>query len=54
MASRLESNSKTLGKTLVVGEETVQRAKYNYKFEYLDEIIVKGKTEPIKVFTINS
>ena len=54
LASRLESSSKTLGKTLVVGEETVQGAKYNYKFEYLDEIIVKGKTEPIKVFTINS
>jgi len=54
LASRLESSSKTLGKTLVVGEETVQAAKYNYKFEYLDEIIVKGKTEPIKVFTINS
>ena len=54
LASRLESSSKTLGKTLVVGEGTVKAAKYNYNFDYVDEITVKGKTEPIKVFTIKS
>ena len=53
LASRLESSSKTLGKTLVVGEETVRGAKLNYKFDYVDEITVKGKTEAIKVYTIS-
>jgi len=53
LASRLESSSKTLGKTLVVGEETVKGAKLNYKFDYVDEITVKGKTEAIKVYTIS-
>ena len=52
LASRLESSSKTLGKTLVVGEETVKAAKMNYNFEYVDEITVKGKTESIKVYTV--
>ena len=53
LASRLESSSKTLGKTLVVGEDTVKIAKLNYNFEYVDEITVKGKTEAIKVYTIS-
>ncbi len=53
LASRLESSSKTLGKTLVVGEETVKAAKLNYNFDYVDEITVKGKTEAIKVYTIS-
>ena len=53
LASRLESSSKTLGKTLVVGEDTVKAAKLNYKFDYVDEITVKGKTETIKVYTIS-
>ena len=54
LASRLESSSKTLGKTLVIGEATVRAAKLNYDFDYVDEITVKGKTEPIKVYTISS
>jgi len=53
LASRLESSSKTLGKTLVVGEDTVKAAKLNYNFDYVDEITVKGKTEAIKVYTIS-
>jgi len=51
LASRLESSSKTLGKTLVIGEKTVKGAKHNYNFDYVDEITVKGKTEKIKVYT---
>jgi len=53
LASRLESSSKTLGKTLVVGEDTYKAAKYNYNFDYVDEITVKGKSEAIKVYTIS-
>ena len=51
LAARLESSSKTLGKTLVIGENTVKAAKLNYTFEYIDQITVKGKTESVKVYT---
>jgi adenylate cyclase len=53
LASRLESSSKTLGKTLVVGENTFKAAKLNYNFDYVDEITVKGKTQAVKVYTID-
>ncbi len=54
LASRLESSSKTLGHTVIVGEETVNAARHNYNFDYVDTIQVKGKSEMIKVFTIPS
>jgi adenylate cyclase len=54
LASRLESSSKTLGKTLIIGEDTVKAAKLNYDFDYVDKITVKGKTEEIKVYTVKS
>ena len=52
LASRLESSSKTLGKTIVIGEETRHTIETVYPFEYIDSITVKGKTEEIKVYTI--
>jgi adenylate cyclase len=52
LASRLESSSKTLGKTLVIGEETRKTIENKFSFEYIDSITVKGKTEKIKVYTI--
>ena len=52
LASRLESSSKTLGKTIVIGEETRRTIEKMYPFEYIDSITVKGKTEEIKVYTI--
>jgi adenylate cyclase len=52
LASRLESSSKTLGHTLVIGENTVSAAKLNYNFDFIDEITVKGKSEKIKVYTL--
>ena len=51
LASRLESNSKTLGRTLVIGEDTYKKANGKVLLEYLDEITVKGKSEPCKVYT---
>tara|TARA_B100000683_G_scaffold155_1_gene137 strand:+ start:1008 stop:2777 length:1770 start_codon:yes stop_codon:yes gene_type:complete len=54
LASRLESSSKSLGKTLIIGEETVRAAKQNYDFDFVDKITVKGKTEEIKVYTVKS
>ena len=52
LASRLESSSKTLGKTIVIGEDTRHSIENLYKFDYIDSITVKGKTEEIKVYTI--
>lgn len=52
LASRLESSSKSLGKTLVIGEETKNSIDKTFDFEYIDSITVKGKTEKIKVYTI--
>ena len=52
LASRLESSSKTLGKTIVIGQDTMQSIESSYPFEYIDSITVKGKTEEIKVYTI--
>ena len=52
LASRLESSSKTLGKTIVIGEETRRTIEKMYPFDYIDSIMVKGKTEKIKVYTI--
>ena len=52
LASRLESSSKTLGKTLVIGEETRRNIESKFQFEFIDSITVKGKSEKIKVYTI--
>ena len=52
LASRLESSSKTLGKTLVISENTMCGIEHIFPLEYIDSITVKGKTEPIKVYTV--
>ena len=52
LASRLESSSKTIGKTIIISENTIQGREHLYPFEYIDSITVKGKTEPIKVYTV--
>jgi len=54
LASRLESSSKTLGKTLVISENTMKGIEEMFPFEYIDSITVKGKTEPIKVYTVEN
>ena len=54
LASRLESSSKTLGKTLVIGENTRHSIETVYPFEYIDSITVKGKSESIKVYTVKN
>jgi len=54
LASRLESSSKTLGKTIVIGEGTRRSIENLYPFEYIDSITVKGKTETVKVYTIKN
>ena len=52
LAARLESASKPLGRTLIVSENTKQGIEHKFTFEYIDEIMVKGKTEPVKVYSL--
>ena len=51
LASRLESSSKELGYTLVVGHNTKTQTK-GFKYKSLGQIKVKGKSQKIKVYTI--
>ena len=52
LAARLESASKTLGRTLIVSENTTKGIEHKFSFEYIDQITVKGKTEPINVYSL--
>ena len=52
LAARLESASKTLGHTLIVGEDTKKVIDDKFPFEFVDSITVKGKTEPVNVYTL--
>tara|TARA_B100000579_G_C22810448_1_gene844938 strand:- start:68 stop:1798 length:1731 start_codon:yes stop_codon:yes gene_type:complete len=50
LAARLESSCKSVGKNLVIGEETIK----NYQGQYteLNPIFVKGKEKEVKIYTI--
>jgi len=52
LAARLESASKTLGHTLIVGEATKKVIDDKFPFKFVDSITVKGKTEPVNVYTL--
>ena len=52
LAARLESASKTLGHTLIVGENTKKVIDDKFSFKFVDSITVKGKTEPVNVYTL--
>ena len=52
LAARLESASKTLGHTLIVGENTKKVIDDKFPFKFVDSITVKGKTEPVNVYTL--
>jgi adenylate cyclase len=49
LAARLESSCKNYDVDLVISEHSLVDG-YDYKF--LDEVTVKGKTEPVKIYTI--
>ena len=49
LAARLESQCKNYNVDLIISEYSLVDG---YEYEQLDEIIVKGKSEPIKIYTI--
>jgi adenylate cyclase len=49
VAARLESNTKVVGKDVLIGEETAKNCSFD--LVKLDDIVVKGKKDKLKVYT---
>lgn len=52
LASRLEGQSKPYGVKLILGPITAEQVADEYQLLELDLIAVKGKTEPVKIYTV--
>lgn len=52
LASRLEGQSKPYCVAIVVGPKTAKYVENDYQVVELDLLAVKGKTEPVKIYTI--
>ena len=52
VAARLEGQTKGYGVKLIVGPKTVDICKDDFDWWELDNIAVKGKEEPLKIFTV--
>ena len=49
LAARLESSCKTYDTDLIISEYSMVEG---YDYTFLDEVTVKGKSEPVKIYTI--
>ena len=49
LAARLESACKTYDTDLIISEYSLVEG---YNYDFLDEVTVKGKSEPVKIYTI--
>ena len=49
LAARLESACKSYSARILISDFTYQRLKGTYQIRYIDDVIVKGKTEPVGV-----
>lgn len=52
LASRLEGQSKPYGVKIVIGPDTAEYVRDAYQTIELDLLAVKGKTEPVKIYTV--
>lgn len=52
LAARLESQCKAYSIYLMIGEETYNQAKDAIDCRFLDYLVVKGKTKPVKVYEL--
>ena len=52
LASRLEGQSKPYGVKIIIGPKTAEYVRDAYQTIELDLIAVKGKTEPVQIFTV--
>ena len=51
VAARLESQTKSYGVLLIVGPDTVAKCKHDFDWWELDNIAVKGKEDPLRIYT---
>ena len=52
LTARFESQCKAYGVLLIVGSDTVKHVENDFFFLKLDNIVVKGKTEPKQIYTV--
>ncbi len=52
LASRLESACKAYSARILISESTVGRLRGTYRMRDIDLVVVKGKTEPVRVFEV--
>jgi adenylate cyclase len=53
VAARLESQTKSYGVLLIVGPDTVAQTKDDFDWFELDNIAVKGKEKPLRIFAVH-
>ncbi|MDB4349215.1 adenylate/guanylate cyclase domain-containing protein [bacterium] len=52
-AARLEALGKTVGQTLCISSSTKQQAAQNYSWLEIDRIVLRGRSSPTIVYTVN-
>tara|TARA_B100001741_G_scaffold209425_1_gene173173 strand:+ start:49 stop:948 length:900 start_codon:yes stop_codon:yes gene_type:complete len=52
LAARLESACKQYNAKILISEYTFKKLRGTYKIRHIDDVIVKGKTEPVGVFEV--
>jgi len=53
VAARLESQTKSYGVLLIVGPDTVELTRNDFDWWELDNIAVKGKEKPLRIYTVH-
>src|SRR6267378_3739836 len=52
VTTRLESLTKDYGRDLLIGEAAAELVRESYTLQLVDRVVLKGKTRPLKIFTI--
>ncbi len=52
LASRLESACKYYGSSFLIAESTYRKLEGDFKIREIDEVIVVGRTQPVKIFEV--
>jgi len=52
LASRLESACKMYSAQILISENTFSRLRGTYRIRNIDQVVVKGKTEPVGVYEV--
>ncbi|OHC74040.1 MAG: guanylate cyclase [Rhodospirillales bacterium RIFCSPLOWO2_12_FULL_58_28] len=52
LAARLESACKQYSAKMLISEHTFRKLKGTYRIRYIDDVVVKGKTEPVGVHEV--